>query len=387
MRACSESSLIKMINISEKNLLQAAQAAKALGVSRATLYAYASRRLVRAIRDPEHPRKSLYDITNLQERHRRGRSRRDVALATLSFGEPILVSHLTRISDGRIEYRGHDAIALARTATLEEVAALLWQVPEVPAAKITTIPQGTPPKRCLTAIAALAEIGTFHHHAEAVAVDASMLLHAVAAASAGMRGAGKIHARMAAAWRLSAAKAEILRTALVLCADHELNVSTYAARVVASARAPLGACVLAGLAALTGPLHGGATDLVRDFLSTPALFDSPDRVVSARLARGEKLPGFGHRLYPAGDPRAAELLRALDLPAPWRRLLRAIAIAAGVAPNVDFALVAMEMLLKLPTGAAFAVFATGRTAGWIAHALEQWQEGQLIRPRATYVAA
>src|SRR5271163_1659113 len=101
-----ESSLIKIINMTEKNLLPATKAAKALGVSRATLYAYASRRLVRAVRNPDQPRTSLYDITNLLERHRRGRSRRDVAQATLSFGEPILASHITSIADGHIAYRG-----------------------------------------------------------------------------------------------------------------------------------------------------------------------------------------------------------------------------------------------------------------------------------------
>jgi citrate synthase len=308
-----------------------------------------------------------------------------VAQATLSFGEPILASHLTRIADGRIEYRGHDAISLARRATLEEVAALLWQVPRVPPAEVGAIPQGTPQMRCLAAIAACAGVGAFQNRAEAVVADAALLLHTVATASVGARGSGKIHARMAAAWGVAAPAARVLRTALVLCADHELNASTYAARVVASTRAPLGACILAGLAALTGPLHGGATDLVRQFLATPGLFDDPEWAVSACLARGERIPGFGHPLYPDGDPRCTELLRALDPPEPWRRLLRVIESAAGVRPNIDFSLVAMEMLLKLPTGAAFAVFATGRTAGWIAHALEQWQDGKLIRPRAAYV--
>ncbi len=357
-------------------------------MSRATLYAYASRHLVRAVRNPDHPRQSLYDIASLQDLRRRGRSRRDVAQATLSFGEPILASHLTRIADGRIEYRGHDAIALARHATLEDVAALLWQVPHLPAAADRIdLPQGPPQLRCLAAVAALANVGAFHRSAEAVAADASLLLHAVATASVGARVTGKIHAQMAKAWRVAAPGADALRTALVLCADHELNASTYAARVVASTRAPLGACILAGLAALTGPLHGGATDLVRQFLATPQLFENPEWAVSACLARGERIPGFGHPLYPDGDPRCAELLRALNLPEPWRRLLRVIESAAGVLPNIDFSLVAMEMLLRLPAGAAFAVFATGRTAGWIAHALEQWQEGGLIRPRAAYVGA
>src|SRR5439155_5385485 len=105
--------------------------------------------------------------------------------------------------------------------------------------------------------------------------------------------------------------ADHIRRALVLTADHELNVSTYAARVVASTRAPLGACVLAGLAALIGPLHGGMTDEVRAMLADPAVTADPEGAVAIRLARHERIPGFGHPLYPDGDPRAAALLPRL----------------------------------------------------------------------------
>jgi citrate synthase len=111
---------------------------------------------------------------------------------------------------------------------------------------------------------------------------------------------------------------------------------------------------------------------------------NPRDAVAARLDRGERVPGFGHRLYPDGDPRAAALLAALD-PGPWwRRMFAAVEELTGQRPTIDMSLVALERTLHLPEGSALAIFAAGRTAGWIAHALEQRQDGRLIRPRAIY---
>jgi citrate synthase len=110
----------------------------------------------------------------------------------------------------------------------------------------------------------------------------------------------------------------------------------------------------------------------------------PSGAIAVRLARGERIPAFGHPLYPDGDPRAAALLSRLRLLPRARRLVEAMQSMTGIAPNIDFALLMVEKRLRLPTGAAFAMFAVGRTVGWIAHALEQWRDGTLIRPRAVY---
>ena len=111
----------------------------------------------------------------------------------------------------------------------------------------------------------------------------------------------------------------------------------------------------------------------------------PAGAIAIRLARGERIPAFGHPLYPDGDPRAAALLSRLGPPSAWpARLIEAMQAMTGIAPNIDFALLVLEQRLRLPTGAAFAMFAVGRTVGWIAHALEQWRDGTLIRPRAVY---
>src|SRR5271166_2758883 len=378
--------------------LTAGEATTSLGVSRQTLYAYVSRGRIGVSTAPDDPRRSLYDaadVRRLAEHKRNGRSRRAVAASTISWGEPILVSAITRIERGHLEYRGRDAIALAVTATLEDVAALLWQVDALPRPQSAS---GWPraraaagvAERCIAAMADVAMAGRWTGRVDSVLADAVRIFDRMAWAAAGLPGGAvwasslPLHERLASAWGVGTKAADLIRRALVLTADHELNASTYATRVVASTRAPLGACVLAGLAALVGPLHGGMTNELRHLLADPAVATDPIAVIAARLARGERIPAFGHPLYPDGDPRAAALLaRVRPLPRA-RHLIEAMQAMTGIPPNIDCALLVLEERLRLPTGAAFAIFAVGRTAGWIAHALEQWRDGTLIRPRAAY---
>ena len=375
------------------------------GVRRQTLYAYVSRGLVRSEPVPGDPHRSLYDARDLErlaDRRRRGRARRDVAASAIDFGEPVLASAITRIADDGPCYRGRDALALAASASLEEAAGVLWAGPcpvAPPTGAAPRFPSGLAPReRCLFALAreAAAAVGASAFATPPVGAagfeEGARLLRRVAEAAAGARAPGlPIHALFARAWGLGPAGADLVRRALVLSADHELNASAFAVRVVASTGASLAACVLGGLAALSGPRHGGDTDRVRALLGERGVFRDPGRVLAARLARGERLSGFGHRLYPGGDPRAADLLAALEAAlGADRRLSRLVGAAeelAGLRPNVDLPMVALERRLGLPTGAAGGIFAAGRAAGWIAHALEQRGDGRLIRPRAHYVGS
>ena len=306
--------------------LTAEEATTSLGVSRQTLYAYVSRSRIGVTAAPDDPRRSLYDaadVRRLAERNRNGRSRRAVAASTISWGEPILVSAITRIEGGRLEYRGQDAIALSATATLEEVAALLWQVESLPRSRSVG---GWPRARgaagvaeqCIAAMADLAMAGRWAGRVDSVLPDAVRILDRMSWAAAGLPGSAArpsslpLHERLASAWGVGPKAADLIRRALVLTADHELNASTYATRIVASTRAPLGACVLAGLAALVGPLHGGMTNEIRHLLADPAVAADPSGAIADRLARGERIPAFGHPLYPGGDPRAAALLSRMQ---------------------------------------------------------------------------
>ena len=220
--------------------------------------------------------------------------------------------------------------------------------------------------------------------------DAGALLRVVFATMLGRKpDAVPVHLQCQQAWNVDARAAEAIRVALVLCADHELNASSFAARVVASTGASLGAVVSAGLAALTGGLHGGTTARVEALLSELEGERSIGIAVRRRLDRGDALPGFGHPLYRKADPRANAILAQLPITGAVRKRLQsvvdAVADLTGDGPSLDFALVATRRVLGLPEGAGFGLFAAGRTAGWIAHALEQRTAGQLIRPRAAYV--
>jgi citrate synthase len=195
------------------------------------------------------------------------------------------------------------------------------------------------------------------------------------------------HRRLAARWRADGAGADLLRRCLVLAADHELNASTFVARCVASTAATPYAVVSAALSALSGRRHGGASVRAEALLREIGPDRDPMTVMAARLASGEDLPGLGQPLYPDGDPRARALLAATAA-LPNGGWIEAAAAAArrlgGEHPNIDFALAAAASALGLPAGAALGLFVVGRSVGWIAHAIEQYESGVLIRPRARY---
>ncbi|ACG76576.1 citrate synthase gltA [Phenylobacterium zucineum HLK1] len=197
----------------------------------------------------------------------------------------------------------------------------------------------------------------------------------------------------------SKAEADALDAYLVTVSDHGLNASTFAARVVASTRAGLTSAVLAGISALKGPLHGGAPGPVIEMLDAIGEPSNARAWIEAALGRGERLMGFGHRIYRVRDPRADALKRAVKwLDARQGRLEFAEAVEAAALAilrekkpdrpldtNVEFYTALLLEGLGFPPAAFTCVFAMGRTAGWLAHAREQLAGGRLIRPQSVYV--
>ena len=382
--------------------LTAREAAAELNVSRATLYAYVSRGMVRS-EPSENGRSRLYraeDVRALRARKTPQQGQENVARQSLNFGEPVLDSAITLIADGRVYYRGRDAVELARSARFEQVASLLWQRDDEdpftqPMLEIEP-PEGLAPlPRAISmlSIAGERDLKGLNLSDRGIGETGARIVRLLAAGFSGQPVSDRpIHEQLAQAWQLDDAGADIIRTALVLTADHELNTSAFTVRCVASTRATPDAAIGAGLCALQGPRHGGQTAQVIAFLTEIATAPSPKEAVMARLKRGEQLPGFGHPLYPDADPRATAILSTIERNCGWipaldlaHQITNAAKEAIGLAPNVDFALATLVRALSFPETSPFAIFAIGRSAGWLAHAQEQYRLPELIRPRARYV--
>lgn len=362
-----------------------------LDVRPQTVYAYVSRSKLEVMSDPHQPRRSLYradDVATLARRKQAGRKHETLATNTLFGAEPSIATALSAFHRGRLYYRGRDAVELAASATLEEAAQLLWGAgPALDFGWDAPVHDCKPGRLAgFTALATLAATGhsTRGRVTHVLQQEGQGLVGQLANAFGAKPGRQPLHLRFARGWKQSAAAAEQMRTAMVLLVDHELTSSAFTARITASNGASLPACVLAGLMTLSGPLHGDASGQVR------ALFNDVERlgedeVIGHYLSSGLPLPGFGHHLYPDGDPRATALLGLFEPTEVIARFIEKATRLTGLQPNIDVALCALVAHHRLPADAAFGLFATARSIGLLAHCLEQLAVPQVIRPRGRYV--
>lgn len=371
--------------------IDAASACALLGVKPQTLYAYVSRGQLRVEADAGDARRSLYaraDVEALLKRNRRPRARAEVAQQAIRWGDPVLVTQISEVREGMLWLRGRSVEACARDMTLEQMAAHLCGFAEVvcPAARCASA-LTTPVARAMEVLAHAADgalpLATLAQ-GEAATEAGRLVAAVVAALLGGAPGGGPVHQRLARHWGLGARAADDLRRALVLLSDHELNPSTFAVRIAASTGASLPAAMLGGMAALSGERHGGAGASARAALRA-TMAGGMETFLSAQEGRAAYDYGYGHPLYPNGDPRARLLLARLAPSAAPRLAQRRLSDRLRLAPNVDTGLAALALAHDLPAEAPFILFAAGRLAGWIAHAFEQVQSGELIRPRARYV--
>jgi citrate synthase len=415
-----------------KERLSAAEAAARLGVKPATLYAYVSRGVLGRERSPGG-RTSTFDPLEVERLARRGGRR--------PAGELVVESALTAIQGGALWYRGLPVTELAAARTFEEVAEWLWRgrfpAPTAPPWRAgvaamgagrraqAALPEGALPLERLQVIAAALAAGDdlrLELHPDAVTATGRALVAGLAGCLPRLGRPPAPDAGIAARlWSCLSpldpepAMLAVLDAALVLLADHELAASTLAARIAASVRADPYAVAAAGLAALSGSLHGGASLAVEALLAAigrpgaaprgtgrraeaerPGLTPRQARararrVLGERLRRGERLRGFGHPLYPDGDPRAAHLLARLRRAAAGSPRLAVVEALLDATrrrdlppPNVDLALAALGHVAEMTRGAGEAIFAVARVAGWLAHALEEYDRAVPIRLRAVY---
>ena len=386
--------------------LSAREASAELAISPATLYAYVSRGLIRSepSADSRSHRYRAEDVRGLKER--RAPSAEPRGFKSFDPDLPVMDSAIATITEDGPIYRGVNCVDLAEKDTLEHAATLLWDVTGVDPFSRDNCPfvsgemlavaeaarHAAPIDRTIAvlALAASGDPRAFTRAADGRAMVGGRILRLVVATMLnGTSSAQPLHLQIAKAWAPNNPHAaDLIRRALVLLADHELNASTFTVRCAASTGLNLYDAIIAGLVALKGPKHGGAGVLAAQFVK--ALVDREVApVIRERVALGERFAGFGHGVYKHGDPRARALLQALARAGAADKLTREIperiAEATGEFVNIDYALAVLVHTLGLPPGHELVLFAMSRTVGWIAHASEQLQHGRLIRPRARYI--
>jgi citrate synthase len=383
------------MSVMTKNWMPRGEALTQLGVKPQTLYAYVSRGRITARPDPQDPRRSLYaadDIARLLDRSiKASKAAGGAPASTPVRGDLSLESALTTYDNGRLYYAGRDVVAFSETATLEQTARLLWGGEDDPFAdlkpRVDVNFPGAVRARLFADLARRAEedaAGPGRGEKSLRREAASILSEAVDS----LTGGGPrlyLHQRLGRLWKLDERGCDLLRRALVLSADAEMNAPTLTARIVASTGAPLAASALSGLAALSGPLYSGRLAQVQAYVAESKRSSDARMAARQRLAQGLDLPGFGHPLFPDGDPRAAALIGAAKVRDDMADILRVGEGLSGHAPNFDMALSMVSRVLDLPKDGAFVVLAVGRLVGLLAHALEQAATGSPIQARLRYV--
>src|SRR6187399_2792182 len=386
--------------------LSAREASAELAISQATLYAYVSRGLIRSepSQDSRSHRYRAEDVRTLKERRTPAPEPR--GMRSFDADLPVMDSAIATITEDGPIYRGVNCVDLAERDTLEHAATLLWDVSGADPFEQDNCPVVSDEMRnvaeaarganaidrtiAVLALAASADPRAFTRADEGRAMLGGRIMRLVVATMLNAKSSAKpLHLQIARIWAPEHKHAaDLIRRALVLLADHELNASTFTARCAASTGLNLYDSVIAGLAALKGPKHGGAGVLASRLVKTLIDHDV-EPVIRERVALGERFAGFGHGVYKRGDPRAQSLLDALARAGAPRKFTREvperIVEATGELVNIDYALAVLVHALRLPAGSELALFAMARSVGWIAHASEQLQFGKLIRPRARYV--
>lgn len=364
-----------------------------LGVKAQTLYAYVSRGRIAARPDPEDPRRSLYAVADVA-RLSGDEPESDLGLwlppvEESETGAAEIRSSVSSRDGGRLFYRGLDAVQLAETATLEDAARLLWDArSRNPFAEVRPRVGATPGHsargRLFAALARRAEEDAAFkpRPPEALRTECARVLDEAVDAIAGPGPRLFLHQRLARAWKVRESDAHLIRRALVLAADDELDAPALAARAAAAGGASPAGSALAGMVTLAGASHLADLGQAADWV-VAVRRQAVDAARRAHEAGG--LSGFGDPAWPRGDPRAAALLAAADLPPDLARALREGQELTGRAPTFGLALVAVSRRLELPRDAAADLLLIGRLAGLLAHAVDQATNGSPIRARLRYV--
>lgn len=381
----------------------AQEAATRLGVSRNTLYAYVSRGLVRSEQDSSRKRTRRYhaqDVDRLATRSEIHKSPATALKKATDWGAPLLDSSITLIEDENFFYRGKSVLDLAEQASFENTITLLWETDGRQHLKdlslrsmveqcLEQLPASEwPVDSFLWLLSSLNErdVRAFSFDPATATQAGYAMLNGLMRVITGDWPESPVAATLAAYWQCDHEQQKLIEAALTLVADHELNMSSFVVRCAASSGCSPYAAIAAASHTFFGRRHGGNTERIYGLFNEADGCGGLYNAISSRLKRGDSVPGFGHRLYDV-DPRAKYILSRLpDSRGEVRTALESSEeLLNGLHPTVDFALLLLERDLVLPPKAGVLIFYLGRLVGWVAHIIEQYQQGTLIRPRARYI--
>jgi len=384
------------------------EALKRLDVKPQTLYAYVSRQRIAARSDPNHPRTSLYALDDVERLSHRGPGRKSPQDAAAAHrmpaipggaavrGEAAIDTEISITLDGRHYYRGRDSLKLAGRDNFEMVAALLWQSPSAnPFGSLKPRPDvnfpGGPRTRVLSMLSrrmeedALADADPRRDLVQEAASTLNEMIDSVT------HGGPRLffHQRLARAWKVYDQKdIDLIRRALALCADTTLDEATLAVRVVAATMGPLAGPVMAGFAAVMGPRLGGRISRAESYVTQVRRHGNPQVLAKSWLDKGLELPGFEKPASPSEQERAHNLIEAApQMGADLKTVLRVGEELTGQRAGLSLALALIGRHLDLPREAPLTLYGIGRSAGWLAHAIEQMQAGMAPKARLRYIGA
>jgi citrate synthase len=410
---------------SSDELLTAQEASGLLGIKPATLYTYVSRGLLHPVCDG-HRKEHRYHRDELERMKLRSGGRLAqgaVAAGAMRWGQPVMDTAITEIGVDGPRYRGHLATDLVRhPGVYENVAELLWS------GVLTDTPHAWPVEasdvdlvraldvmlqrnrerprmlRVFSIVAAALGGGTLAEELRSGSIErySRQMLFAFSGGCGVLGPSGTFvapvgerplaqHVLRSLGVEYSTAAEFAVNAALILGADHELSTATFAARVAASAGATLHASIVAAQATLQGTALAGGADAAEDLLCGIGSREELDTMLSDAERKRQWLPGFGLPIYPQGDPRAAFLVDVAQRAAPESaraelayRFVERVRTRLGLHPNIEMGLVVLSVAWGLPPRSPSALWGIGRTAGWIAHVMEQRLAGFTIRPRGLY---
>ena len=386
--------------------VSAEEATRILGITPSTLYAYVSRGFIRSIADRNNKKKRRYMLEDLEKlllRKKTEQSTHTISQNTLQWGSPILESKISLIDNGKLYYRGFNVLELVTKNTFEEVVSLIWtgsldtlhEQFSISANQKNFISQITYSLQDIQLFLLKLEAEDMHaYNLEQKSIEkiGITILQSLVSALTNDFSSITIAKKISNYYCKGIKNAEeLISTALILIADHELNASSFTGRIVASTGATLYQVIIAGLSALSGFRHGGSIfklDLMVNELQIDLQYE---KNVKKRLKRGDSIIGFGHNLYPEGDIRAKILLDKINkyynnsLNFSYLMKINDVCCeVTGQKANIDFALLVLSKILDQKVEFGQLLFALGRIAGWIGHAIEEYEEKRLLRPRAKY---